>query len=204
MPFELLLSFVMQLLSMPPREKRMITDNFHENRFGYSSSRVFFSCMAFSINEVVCIACQSHSWFVLCTFMGRKQTNYATDCQATRTTSQTLKAMKERNLCLQCKVWQTHCRMAFITVNEHWKYCSHWRPVLTKWHSHCLPGKMRSRLLSLSGVCCYRNGCCVQSHFQKMHAYENHAFHGRHCKVSPRPNSHLNTSKPVKHRVIRN
>ena len=41
MPFELLLSFVMQLLSMSPREKRVITGNFHENSFGYSSSRGF-------------------------------------------------------------------------------------------------------------------------------------------------------------------
>ena len=41
MPFELPLSFVMQLLSMPPREKRMITGNFHENRFGYPASRGF-------------------------------------------------------------------------------------------------------------------------------------------------------------------
>ena len=94
--------------------------------------------------------------------------------------------------------------MAFITGMEHWKYCSHWRPVLTKLHSHCLPGKMRSRLLSLSGVGWYRNGSCMESHFQKMHAYENHAFHGRHCKVSPSPNPHQHTSKSVKHRVIRN
>ena len=41
MPFELPLSFVTQLLSMPPSEKRRITDNFHQNRFGYSSSRGF-------------------------------------------------------------------------------------------------------------------------------------------------------------------
>ena len=160
--------------------------------------------MAFSINEVVWVTCQSHSWFVLHTFTGRKQTNYATDCQATLKTSQTLKAIKERNLCSQCKDWQTHCRMTFSTVIEHWKYCSHWRLVLAMWHSHCLPEKRRSRLLSLSGVGCYRNGCCVQSYFPKMHAYENHTFHGRHWKVSHRPNPHLNTSKPVKHRVIRN
>ena len=79
MPFELLLSFVMQLLSMSPGEKRTITDNFHENRFGYSLSKGFFSCMAFSIKEVVCIACQSHSWFVLCTLMGHKQANHMKD-----------------------------------------------------------------------------------------------------------------------------
>ena len=48
-----------------------------------------------------------------------KQTNYMTDCQATRTTSQTLKAMQEKNLCLQGEVWWTHCRMAFITGMEH-------------------------------------------------------------------------------------
>ena len=52
-------------------------------------AEVSFLHMAFSINEVVRVACQSRSWLNLC------------DQQATHTTSLTLKTMQERNLCSQ-------------------------------------------------------------------------------------------------------
>ena len=37
----------------------------------------FLSCMAFTVYEIVRVACQSRSWFVYAA--GCKQTNYATD-----------------------------------------------------------------------------------------------------------------------------
>ena len=56
--------------------------------------------MAFSVNEVVRVACLSRSWFVYAP--GVYKTNQLLDWQATRTTSLTLKAMQESYLCSQC------------------------------------------------------------------------------------------------------
>ena len=50
---------------------------FHPH-YSYPASRGFFSYMTFSVNEVVRVACQSRSWFVLYAQekRGCKQTNY--------------------------------------------------------------------------------------------------------------------------------
>ena len=168
MPFELLLSFVMQLLSMPPREKRMITGNFHENRFGYRASRGFSLAWLLAFNEVVCVACQSHTGLFYTPSRGinKPTTVYTTD-----------KPHERLRKCYKpCKRETSACRVRFGGPIEEWflllllsieSNVVIGGPVLTKWYSHCLPEKKRSRLLSLSEVGCYRNGCCVESYFQK-------------------------------------
>ena len=45
------------------------------DHFSVRCEQRFFSCMAFSVYEVIPVSCLSRSWFL----KGRKQTNYATD-----------------------------------------------------------------------------------------------------------------------------
>ena len=75
--------------------------------FSVPCERRFLSCMAFSVYEVIRVACQSRSWFV---YSPRTGTNQLRDWRAKRITSWTLIAMQERNLCSQGNYWAIKCR----------------------------------------------------------------------------------------------